>query len=67
MGALPQLYAATAPDVQGGEFFGPDGFMEQKGHPTRVKAIKRAHDTDVARRLWEHSEELTGVHDVLTG
>ena len=60
-GALPQLYAATAPDVQGGQFFGPGGFMEQRGAPKRVKAAKKAYDTEDARRLWEVSEQLTGV------
>jgi NAD(P)-dependent dehydrogenase (short-subunit alcohol dehydrogenase family) len=60
-GALPQLYAATAPDVQSGEFFGPSGFMQQHGAPKRVKAMKKAYDTDSARRLWEVSEQLTGV------
>jgi NAD(P)-dependent dehydrogenase (short-subunit alcohol dehydrogenase family) len=60
-GALPTLYAAAAPDVQGGEFFGPSGFMQQRGAPKRVKAAGKAYDTDVARRLWEVSEQLTGV------
>jgi NAD(P)-dependent dehydrogenase (short-subunit alcohol dehydrogenase family) len=60
-GALPQLYGATAPDVQGGEFFGPGGFMEQRGAPKRVKAAKKGYDTESARRLWEVSEQLTGV------
>ncbi len=60
-GALPQLYAATAPDVKGGEFFGPSGLLEQRGAPKRVKAAKRAYDAETARRLWEVSEELTGV------
>lgn len=36
MGALPTLYAATAPDIQGGDYIGPDGFMEIQGHPTKV-------------------------------
>ena len=60
-GALPQLYAATAPDVEGGEFFGPDGFREARGHPKRVNATSRARDPELGRRLWEVSEELTGV------
>jgi NAD(P)-dependent dehydrogenase (short-subunit alcohol dehydrogenase family) len=60
-GALPTLYAATAPGVEGGEFFGPDGFMEGRGHPSRVDPVDRARDTESARRLWEVSEELTGV------
>ncbi|MGH2989852.1 MAG: oxidoreductase [Solirubrobacterales bacterium] len=60
-GALPQLYAAAAPDVEGGEFFGPDGFRELRGHPKRVEATSRANDPELGRRLWEVSEELTGV------
>ena len=61
MGALPTLYAATAPDLPGGSFVGPDGFMEQRGHPTVVTAVGRAYDEEAWRRLWEISEELTGV------
>jgi len=60
-GALPQLYAATAPDVQGGQFYGPDGFQEMRGNPTEVQAIPAAHDLETGRRLWAVSEELTGV------
>ncbi len=61
MGALPTLFAATKPDLPGGTFVGPDGFMEQRGHPHVVTAAKRAYDEDAWRRLWEVSEELTGV------
>ena len=61
MGALPTLYAATAPDVTGGEYFGPDGIGEQRGHPQRVGRSGRASNEADARRLWEVSEELTGV------
>jgi NAD(P)-dependent dehydrogenase (short-subunit alcohol dehydrogenase family) len=61
MGALPTLLAATAPDVPNGSFVGPDGFMEQRGHPHLVSASRRAYDEDAWRRLWEISEELTGV------
>jgi hypothetical protein len=60
MGALNQLYAATAPAVQGGEFYGPDGRGENRGHPKLVKPVPSATDTDAARRLWEVSEKLTG-------
>jgi len=60
-GALPQLYAATMPDVRGGEYFGPDGLMEGRGSPKRVSATRAANDPDTARRLWEVSENLTGV------
>jgi hypothetical protein len=62
MGALPTLYAATAPDLPGGTFVGPDGFMEQRGHPHVVTAAGKAYAEDDWRRLWEVSEELTGVH-----
>jgi NAD(P)-dependent dehydrogenase (short-subunit alcohol dehydrogenase family) len=61
MGALPSLYAATVPDLAGGSFVGPDGFLEQRGHPHLVTGKKSAYDEDAARRLWEVSEELTGV------
>ena len=60
-GALPQLHAATAPGVKGGEFFGPDGPRELRGSPTRVEPVRRARDPEMGRRLWEVSEELTGV------
>jgi NAD(P)-dependent dehydrogenase (short-subunit alcohol dehydrogenase family) len=62
MGALPTLRAAVDPSAKGGEYYGPDGFMEQKGHPVVVESTKRSHDQVVARRLWDVSEELTGVH-----
>jgi NAD(P)-dependent dehydrogenase (short-subunit alcohol dehydrogenase family) len=60
MGALPTLYAATA-DVPGGAYVGPDGLLEQRGHPHLVGMSGAAKDEDSARRLWEVSEELTGV------
>ena len=60
-GALPTLYGATAPDARGGEFFGPSGFLQQRGTPKRVRAARKAYDVDAARRLWELSEQLTGV------
>lgn len=61
MGALPALYAATASGVQGGDYYGPRGFTERTGYPTRVRSSKRSHDMTVAARLWTVSEELTGV------
>jgi NAD(P)-dependent dehydrogenase (short-subunit alcohol dehydrogenase family) len=61
MGALPSLYAATAPDVRGGEFFGPDAWFEMRGHPRRVGSSARSRDEQVAARLWTVSEEATGV------
>jgi NAD(P)-dependent dehydrogenase (short-subunit alcohol dehydrogenase family) len=60
-GALPTLYAAVA-DVPGNCFAGPGGFMEQRGAPKLVGRSKAAQDTAVGRRLWDVSEELTGVH-----
>jgi hypothetical protein len=61
MGALPQLYAATMPDVAGDDYYGPDGFLEQRGHPKKVTGNARSSDLAAAHRLWEVSEELTGV------
>jgi NAD(P)-dependent dehydrogenase (short-subunit alcohol dehydrogenase family) len=60
-GAQPTLYAATE-DIPGNSFAGPGGFMEQRGAPKLVGRTDAAKDADVARRLWEVSEELTGVH-----
>ncbi|MFD3530466.1 oxidoreductase [Streptomyces sp. NPDC058664] len=65
-GALPQLYAATAPDVTGGEFIGPDGPGELRGAPTRVRLSDAAADPETGRRLWELSERLTGVRFPVT-
>ncbi len=62
MGALPTLYAATAPAVQGGEYFGPSGLMEMRGYPKKVGSNARSRDEAVARRLWQVSEDLTQVH-----
>ena len=61
MGALPTLYAATEPGLESGTFCGPDGFQEQRGHPKPVSPSGAARDEQVARRLWEVSEEMTGV------
>jgi NAD(P)-dependent dehydrogenase (short-subunit alcohol dehydrogenase family) len=61
MGALDQLYAATAPMAEGGEFIGPDGRGELKGYPTIVQPVQAARDPATAKRLWDLSEELTGV------
>jgi NAD(P)-dependent dehydrogenase (short-subunit alcohol dehydrogenase family) len=61
MGALSQLYAATYPGIEGGTYVGPDGIGEQRGHPQPVGSSRTARDEQVARRLWEVSEALTGV------
>ena len=62
MGALPTLYAATESDVKGGEYYGPSGLLEMNGPPKRVKSNKRSRDENVAERLWNVSQDLTGVH-----
>jgi NAD(P)-dependent dehydrogenase (short-subunit alcohol dehydrogenase family) len=60
-GALPTLYAATSPDIHGGRFYGPHGFREMRGYPVEVRAEPQAYDEVMAARLWEVSEQLTGV------
>jgi len=61
MGALNLLYAATAPDVESGQFIGPDGRNEMKGHPTFVQPVAAARDAELARKFWELSERLSGI------
>ncbi len=61
MGALPTLYAATAPDVENGGFYGPSGFKEMKGYPKKVSSVPLSRDRDIAEKLWTASEKLTGV------
>ncbi|NHP12483.1 SDR family NAD(P)-dependent oxidoreductase [Rhodococcus sp. IC4_135] len=61
MGALPELWAATAPDAFGGSYIGPDGPFEQRGYPKVVGSNKKSHDTRTAAGLWNLSEKLTGV------
>jgi len=60
-GAWPQLYAATMPDVQGGDYYGPSGLFEMHGSPEKVSMSRRARTDADARRLWEVSEKETGV------
>jgi hypothetical protein len=62
MGALPTLYAAVGPDVQGGDFYGPSGFAEMRGYPKKVTSNRLSQDPQIAERLWEVSERLTSVH-----
>jgi NAD(P)-dependent dehydrogenase (short-subunit alcohol dehydrogenase family) len=61
-GALPTLHAATAPGVQGGDYYGPNGFGEMRGLPKKVRASADAYNPEIGERLWRVSEELTGVH-----
>lgn len=60
-GAWPTLCAATAEEVQGGEYYGPCKRRETAGPAIRVKSTRRSHDKDVARKLWDLSIEMTGV------
>ncbi|MFN8036069.1 MAG: oxidoreductase [Acidimicrobiia bacterium] len=60
-GALPILRAATDPAVRGGDYYGPDGFLEQRGKPVPVRSARRARDANLAARLWRASVEATGA------
>jgi NAD(P)-dependent dehydrogenase (short-subunit alcohol dehydrogenase family) len=60
-GALPSLYAATAPDVMGDRYYGPDRLFGTRGNPTSVSFVRAARDQAAAARLWKVSEELTSV------
>ncbi len=61
MGALPTLYAATAADVTGGDYFGPSGWQEWRGYPKKVESNALSHDKNIASKLWDVSEKLTGI------
>lgn len=61
MGALPSLHAATAPDVQGGDYYGPGSWLGARGYPIKVQSSDSSYDIDVAARLWSISEQLTGI------
>ncbi len=58
-GAKPTLYAALGNDVNGGDYFGPTGFNEMKGKAGKILSKPHSHDEDVAKKLWEVSEDLT--------
>ena len=60
-GALPGIRASVDPNVQGGDYCGPDGMMEMKGNPVKVASNKASHNQEDARKLWEISEQMTGV------
>ena len=60
-GALPLLRAAVDPTANGGEYYGPSGFLELLGDPVRVGSNRRSHDESAQQRLWQVSERLTGI------
>lgn len=59
--ALPTLYAALAPEVGGGDYYGPQGFLEISGEPGMASPSKAAQREDVAQKLWQVSERLVGL------
>ena len=59
-GALPTMFAAVE-DLPGRSYVGPDGIQQMRGAPKLVKSTKASHDAAVAAKLWDKSEELTGV------
>lgn len=61
MGALPQLYAGTSSAIHGGELVGPGGLAEMVGYPKVISNAAKEYDRPTAARLWDVSEELTGV------
>ncbi|WP_420640698.1 oxidoreductase [Candidatus Leptofilum sp.] len=61
MGALPSIRAAVDPNVKGSDYYGPKGFMESRGYPILVQSNEASHNMADARRLWQLSEQLTGV------
>jgi hypothetical protein len=65
--AQPVLFAVASPAVQGGDFIGPGGRFGVWGPPVRLRPSDRSQDQDLARQLWEVSEEMTGVHYTLPG
>lgn len=60
-GALPTLYAATAPQARPGAYYGPDRLSETRGHPAPAKVPPQALDAAAAERLWAVSEQLSAV------
>lgn len=61
MGALPTLFAAIEPSLKGGEYIGPDGKVNKKGCPAISDEVNILFNKDVAQRLWDVSEKLTGI------
>lgn len=59
--ALSILYAAARPDVSSGDYFGPDGFLGQRGYPHKASTSRAARSEKTAQRLWQVSEQMTGV------
>ena len=60
-GALPTLYAATNEELKGGEYIGPDGRGNHKGNPAISSEAISLFKAEIADKLWDVSENLTGV------
>ncbi len=60
-GAAPTLYAATIPDAINHRYWGPIGILEARGWTGKAKITARAADEEMARKLWDHTEALTGI------
>ncbi|HBG24506.1 MAG TPA: short-chain dehydrogenase, partial [Rikenellaceae bacterium] len=60
-GALPTLFAATNMQLQGGEYIGPDGIANFRGNPIITSEGDKLFKADISQKLWDVSEELTGV------
>ncbi len=58
-GALPALMGATSPDIKGGDYVGPGGFMTFKGPPTVQKSRALSHDIELGKKLWDKAQEMT--------
>jgi len=56
----PILMAALAPNVNGGEYFGPKGLRGMKGLPGKITSKPHSYNKEVAEKLWEESELITG-------
>ena len=60
-GALPIVRAALDPTAQGGDYYGPSGWFQYTGPPTRVDSSPSSYDRSAQRALWQASEQMTGV------
>lgn len=60
-GALPIVRAALDPAAGGGDYYGPAGWGQYTGRPTRVDSSPTSYDRASQRRLWALSEHLTGI------
>jgi len=60
-GAIPTLFAATAPEAHGGRYYGPTGVMEMRGDLGLAKVPDAARDPQAIARLWDVSEKLSGT------